>query len=637
MGNWRAARRRERMLIGYVVSVAFAGTALLASLAAGGFDVRPLGLLALLLGAMVVAELFPMVVPWRDQTLRFTLSTTFGLMILFANGPAVAAVAQGLLWAVVFSIQRKGWLKVVFNSGQIVLCLGAAAWVAESLGAAVGDASTFVHHLGPGAVVAMVAAVVVFLTINLLLTAVARSLSSGVRLREILTSCLNAEFAIELASLLLVPVLLLTAEHSVWLFVLTWIPMIGFYFAIRVALQNGALLEEKNRSLDVQQETERKLRQAQKMEAVGQLAGGVAHDFNNLLSVILNYASFARADLPPESPIREDLDEVVNAGERAARLTRQLLSFSRQEVLAPELLGINEVVFEMDKMLRRTIGEHIEMSTVAGVGPLVHIDRGQLEQIVLNLALNARDAMPEGGRLLIETDAVTILDDRPEPVAPGHYARMRVSDTGCGIPAEQLERIFEPFFTTKEPGRGTGLGLATVYGAVQQGGGGLDVSSEVGRGTEFSVFFPAAAEVGAAATEAENKTVDLTDRTVLLVEDEDAVRTMVERLLRKLGAEVLSASSGPEALGISRSHPGTLDILITDVVMPQMSGKDLARNLTDLRPGTPVLFMSGYTHNHVAAHGVLAEGEHLLQKPFDAEGLREAIGSLLAEVSVTGA
>ena len=637
MGESRAARRRERMLIGYVVAVAFAGTGVLAFLAGGGFDIRPLGLLGLLLGAMAVAELFPMVVPWRDQTLRFTLSTTFALMILFANGPAVAAAAQTLLWAVVFSIQRKGWLKVAFNSGQIVLCLGAAAWVAETLGANVGDPSAFAHRLGPGAVVAMVVAVAVFLAANLLLTAVARSLSSGVRLREILSASLNAELWIELASLLFVPVLLLTVEHSVWLFVLTWIPMIGFYFAIQVALQNGALLEEKNRSLDVQQETERKLRQAQKMEAVGQLAGGVAHDFNNLLSVILNYAKFARADIPPESPIREDLDEVVNAGERAARLTRQLLSFSRQEVLAPELLGINEVVFEMDKMLRRTIGEDIEMSTVAADGPLVHIDRGQLEQIVLNLALNARDAMPKGGRLLIETDAVTILEDGTESVAPGHYARLRVSDTGCGIPAEQLERIFEPFFTTKEPGRGTGLGLATIYGAVQRGGGGLDVSSEVGRGTEFSVFFPATTDVAAAPTEAENNTADLTGQTVLLVEDEDAVRTMVERLLRQLGADVLSASSGPEALNLSRSHPGTLDILITDVVMPKMSGKELARELTDLRNGTPVLFMSGYTHNHVAAHGILAEGEHLLQKPFDAEGLRDAVRSLLAEVSAIGA
>ena len=619
-------------MLAYVIAVGSGGALVEGLLLREGFALRLPGLLAFLVVAMVVAESFPMEVPWRNQNLQFTLSSTFGLMIMFLHGPVMAATIQAVLWIVTFSLKRKGWMKVVFNGGQLVLCYGAAATVARSLGVDPGDAGLLTSRMRASEVLAIVASLATFLALNTLLTAVARAISSGGRVREVLKACITAELVIELAALLLVPVLLLASRTGLLLLGITCIPMVGFYFAIKVALQNAVLLEEKQRGIEAQREAEQQLRQAQKMEAFGQLAGGVAHDFNNLLSVILNYASFAREDLSATDPARDDIEEIVKAGERAARLTRQLLSFSRQDVLDPQVLQINEVVFEMDKMLRRTIGEHIEMRTVAGDAPLVRIDRGQFEQIVLNLALNARDAMPRGGTLVIETDRVMLeAKDNGTGEGPIDHARLRVRDTGNGISPQNLERIFEPFFTTKERGQGTGLGLATVYGAVRQCGGWVDVTSDEGHGTEFTVVLPATVVVVDEPQPERDRRRDLAGHTVLLVEDEDAVRAMVTRVLRRFGAEVLAAASGPEALDISSAYPGPIDILITDVVMPQMSGKDLAVAHVAHRPDTPVLFMSGYTDSFIAEQGVLSEGEHFLQKPFVAEDLRNAVAQLLVE------
>ena len=385
--------------------------------------------------------------------------------------------------------------------------------------------------------------------------------------------------------------------------------------------------------------TERKrledqFRQAQKMEAVGELAGGVAHDFNNLLLVISGYSEILLAELPPAEPGREMVSEIRRAGQRAEELTRQLLAFSRQAVLEPKVLNLNDVVQENDKMLRRLIGEDVQLTLLldAALQP-VRVDAGQVSQVIMNLAVNARDAMPIGGRLSIETgnvnmDAVSIAAN-PE-ARPGPYVLLAVTDTGAGMTPEVLAHIFEPFFTTKVSGKGTGLGLATVYGIVKQSGGFVHVSSEPGRGTAFKIYFP--------AVEGETSTVgSLTGHTpaprgtetILLVEDEDAVRSMVRVLLQQAGYTVLEASRGTEALRLAGDYKGPIHLLVTDVVMPEMGGRELVERLSSLRPDLKVLYLSGYTDDAVVRHGVLQAEVAFLQKPFTIAALMDKVRHVL--------
>jgi PAS domain S-box-containing protein len=379
---------------------------------------------------------------------------------------------------------------------------------------------------------------------------------------------------------------------------------------------------------------ELQLVQAQKMEAVGRLAGGVAHDFNNLLTVITGYTAMLLTELPTEDPIRPDLHEVQAATQRAAGLTRQLLAFSRRQVLSPRVVDLRRVVDEMETMLQRIIGEDIVL-TLAGDDTPAHVlaDPGQLEQVVMNLVVNARDAMPTGGSLTIEIGAAALTEEdrKLHPyVVPGEYVCLRVRDSGCGMDEATLQRIFEPFFTTKEQGKGTGLGLATVYGIVKQSGGYVWVDSAPESGSTFRVYLPlvgdAPDEVGEtpAATAAVRR-----GATVLFVEDEGALRTIAERVLRKRGYTVLSAGGGAEALAIAERHDGPIDLLVTDVVMPAMSGQELAERLLALRLDIPVLFMTGYSMEAVANHGVLRPGSHLLNKPFGPHDLALAVSELL--------
>jgi len=388
------------------------------------------------------------------------------------------------------------------------------------------------------------------------------------------------------------------------------------------------------RDVSAQRQLEEQLRQSQKMEAVGQLAGGIAHDFNNLLTAILGSTQLLLHNTPSGDPRREDAEEIRHAGLRAAELTRQLLAFSRRQVLAPKVLDVNSVVAHMDRMLRRLLGEDVELATsLDPAAGAVNADPGQLEQVLLNLAVNARDAMPGGGRLSIETTRVTLHDEHVERrhrMPAGDYVCLAVADTGVGMDETTQAHLFEPFFTTKEVGKGTGLGLATVYGIVKQSGGYIWVYSEPAHGTTVKVYLPHVPGVAEApAPASEPQQVRGGDETVLLVEDAAPVRTLARRSLEARGYRVLDAADGPSALELSARHAGGIDILVTDVVMPGMSGRELAERLVPARPSMKVLYTSGYTDDAMVRQGVLNAGVAFLQKPFVPDTLARKVREVL--------
>jgi two-component system cell cycle sensor histidine kinase/response regulator CckA len=371
---------------------------------------------------------------------------------------------------------------------------------------------------------------------------------------------------------------------------------------------------------------------AQKLEAVGRLAGGVAHDFNNLLTVILGYERMLLEELPPDSPLRDYAAEVLKAGERAGTLVSQLLAFSRRQVMQPRVLDVNLLLLDAEKMLRRLIGEDIQLSVLLSPeAGNIRVDPGHIEQIVFNLAVNARDAMPDGGRLTIET-APARLDEAyartHAGVTPGDYVMLGISDTGQGMDAETKSHMFEPFFTTKGQGKGTGLGLATVYGIVKQSGGDIWVYSEPGQGTTFKVYFPRADGPADRPAGSPSAAVRGTE-TVLVVEDEEGVRELIAALLRRLGYTVIAAVDGHDAIRLSERHAGPIQLLLTDVVLPQAGGRQVAEKLRLARPGMRVLYLSGYTENAVVHHGVLDADVAFLAKPFSHEALAKKVREVL--------
>jgi two-component system, cell cycle sensor histidine kinase and response regulator CckA len=388
-----------------------------------------------------------------------------------------------------------------------------------------------------------------------------------------------------------------------------------------------ARAEESLRQSDAQ------LKQSQKMEAVGKLAAGVAHDFNNVLSVIMSYSEMALGELNPSDPLRADMDEINKAATRAAGLTRQLLLFSRQQVVEPKVLDLHEVLTSITGMLRRILGEDVEMVLVAPkAGGRINADPSHVEQVILNLVVNARDAMPMGGKLTIETANVVLDEDYALghlPAKAGPHVMLAVSDSGTGMDRETQARIFEPFFTTKEIGKGTGLGLSTVFGIVQQSGGSLWVDSEPGKGTSFKIYLPRVdAEVDAPRAQTVT-TLPRGTETILLVEDEDQVRTVVVSILRRQGYKVIPAQNAAEAMVLCERHPERIDLLLADVVMPVMSGPSLARRLGATRPEMRVLCMSGYTDDSIVRHRVLESGVAFLQKPVTPASLTRKVREVL--------
>ena len=396
-------------------------------------------------------------------------------------------------------------------------------------------------------------------------------------------------------------------------------------------------------SLDItdRKQLEEQLRQAQKMEAVGRLAGGIAHDFNNLLMVIQGYGDLLVERLPTGDPLRRNAEQIQMASQRATSLTRQLLAFSRKQMLAPKILNVQTVVADMEKILRRLIGEDIQLETSSAPDlGLVKADRSQIEQVILNLAVNARDAMPQGGRLTIETANVELdasYSHPPAVLSPGKYVMLAVTDNGCGMDAETQAHVFEPFFTTKEKGKGTGLGLATVYGVVKQSGGYVWVYSEPGRGTSFKIYLPRIAETAVPAGREGKSDMQVPQRgseTILLVEDEKGVRELAREYLTSSGYAVIEAEDGHTALELAAMHVGPIHLLLTDVVMPGISGRELAERVGQIRPGIKIIYMSGYTDQAVVHHGILDNDAILLQKPFTLMTLAGKLREMLAAPSL---
>jgi two-component system cell cycle sensor histidine kinase/response regulator CckA len=394
---------------------------------------------------------------------------------------------------------------------------------------------------------------------------------------------------------------------------------------------NGALL-----NITTRRELEDQLRQSQKLEAIGSLAGGIAHDFNNLLTAILGYAELAIGQLDPGNPIRNDIAEIQQAGHSAESLTRQLLIFSRKGIVQPVVLHLGDVVTRLDKILRRVVGEDIEF--IVRLAPdlgSVKADAGQLEQVVMNLVVNARDAMPSGGTLTIETDCVQVTAEFAAAhggSAIGLFDRLRITDTGCGMTPEVLAQIFNPFFTTKGPEKGTGLGLATVHGIVRQAGGYVAVTSTPGQGSTFAVYLPRVGDQSEGAHAVAGPTAIPTGtETILFVEDEAGLRALGERILQRYGYTVLTARHAADALKIAAAH-GHIDLLATDIVMPGINGHALAERLRESHADTKVLYLSGYTGDSVALHAIQTAGMNFLQKPYTSSTLTRAVRSALDAV-----
>ena len=401
----------------------------------------------------------------------------------------------------------------------------------------------------------------------------------------------------------------------------------------RKADEYALLYEHTQKEMRDRLQLEEELRQAQKMEAVGRLAGGIAHDFNNLLMVITGYSDMVLDMVPEEFEFREQLEEIRSAGERAASLTRQLLAFSRKQILRPEILDLNEAVARMNKLLKRLIGEDIDLYTKLqpGLHP-VEFDPGQIEQIVMNLAVNARDAMLKGGQMTIETANVYLDEEyaREHPDAhTGAHVMIAITDSGTGMTAEIREKIFEPFFTTKKDGKGTGLGLSTVYGIVKQSRGNIWVYSEPGHGTTFKIYLPCADKHTFTDHPDASPITTSGTETILVVEDDEAVRGLIRKVLQRAGYTVLDTGHPEEGIKICQEYPGDIHVLLTDVIMPKMGGRELADKIQTLHPSINIVYMSGYTDNAIVHHGVLESGTAFIEKPISPEDLLTKIRSFI--------
>ncbi len=393
-----------------------------------------------------------------------------------------------------------------------------------------------------------------------------------------------------------------------------------------------ALADRKRFEIE-KQEIQNQFHQAQKMETIGRLAGGIAHDFNNILSIILGYSEFVLEELPKDSKLTDDIIQIRDAGNKAVSLTRQLLAFSRKQVLQMQVINPETIIQDMAKMISRMIGEDVDLNIVSSnSNQNIYADPGQIEQVLLNMAVNSRDAMPKGGQLSIELSTVTLEPEatsHPPEMLPGEYILISFADSGSGIPSDILDNIFEPFFTTKKKDKGTGLGLATVYGIVKQHNGYIYAASELDKGTTFNIYFP----VSGKTPKAKKKTLEIKEikgnETILIVEDEESLRQYIIDVLLPCGYNIISAENGEKALKISSEYKKEINLLLTDVIMPGINGKELADKLLKERPSIKVVFMSGYTDDVIVHHGVLDDGINLLQKPVRSGILKQKIRNVL--------
>jgi signal transduction histidine kinase/CheY-like chemotaxis protein len=600
----------------------------------------PLNPYAILLAALTMAgSRFTIKVPGRPATVSVSEVFIFASVLLFGPGPATLSVAlDGLL--ISLTHQNRRVYRLLFNIAEPAI----ATWCAGSVFFAIAHLDAL-RGGGSMLLLATIGMSLVFFVLNSGLTALAVAVENGWSAYDV-WSRHAVPLAINYYSAAAVASLAVANGHGVDFQVVGLIvPLLVLSYA--AYLQASRRVDEAHRHVDEVERLYREarkrddeLRQAQKLEAIGRLAGGVAHDFNNLLTAIRGYSDLLLEDLEPGDRRRDDVDQIVDAANRASGLTKQLLAFSRRQPIARNVFTLDDVVAGTEKILRRLIGEDVELTTV--IEPKtgrVYADRGQIEQVLMNLAVNARDAMPKGGRLRIQLAGAAFDEDdpkRPVAAAPGRYVRLSVTDTGCGMSPEIVSHIFEPFFTTKEIGRGTGLGLSTVYGIVDEAGGAIEVDTTVGRGTTFHIYLPETSAVPESGRADATATAPAaSSETVLLVEDEAMVAKLVAGALEKAGYTVLRAANAQEALAVVRSCTAPIDLLLTDVVMPGMNGRELADEVVKLRPDIRVLYMSGYTDDALLVRGVKTNSASFIQKPFSMPELTVKIREVLRAKTIT--
>lgn len=555
---------------------------------------------------------------------------TFACAALFGpNASVIVAAADG-----VFSSTRmtRSPRKILYNTATSALSMVAANIVTKLAFTGFGTNTESLTVARLAAALALFT-LVYFLTSTSLIAAYLAVSNNESFWKAWKENCMWTSISYAASGVSALGVYLLVGRFGYYSFLIP-VGLMGFvYLFYRAYFQK---VESANQRADF---IEEQLRQSQKMEAVGRLAGGVAHDFNNILTAILIYSDLLLGALDERDPLRKQVEEIQKAGNRAASLTRQLLAFSRKQILQPKVINLNDIVRDMKDMMERLIGEDIELTAVLDRHLSdVKADPGQIEQVIMNLVINARDAMPQGGHIVIETTDIFPGQDNDSPhsasLPSGDYVCLSIRDTGCGMDSETASRIFEPFFTTKGEGKGTGLGLSTAYGIISQSGGSIEVESEIGKGTAFSIYLPALAKERSKKEEpARSVPAPSSPGTILLVEDEDMVRTLLYTILKAEGYTVLEAGSGPEAIELSEHYGAPIQLMVTDVVMPQMSGRELVERLSHSRPDLKVLYISGHTDDAIFKHGVMTEEMNFLQKPFLPEELIRKVREMLVRQS----
>ncbi|MBM3778974.1 MAG: response regulator [Acidimicrobiia bacterium] len=625
-----ADRRNTVGIHAFVAAVALCGATVIALSLAELPDVR-VDLSTIALAVLAIASA-PLVVKVPGLPTTMSVSEVFVFTILLMAGTAAGTVTVAVEGLVMSLRQRnRRLLRTVFNVTEAALSI----WLAGRTFTLVAGIPAVAEHTDtPLVVVPMIAMAAVFFLSNMSLQTIALALETGASGAAFwrghgIPLAVNSYAAAALATLAVSEDLELDFRAMTLVAPLLLVAYVAYREAARRVDDAQRHASEVERLYTEARKKDEELRQAQKLEAIGRLAGGVAHDFNNMLTTIKGYGELLQEDFSENDRRHDNIAEILKATDRAAGLTRQLLVFSRRQVIEPRIVDLGAIVAGTERMLGRLIGEDIRFTTSVGAtNAHVLADPGQIEQVLLNLAVNARDAMPDGGTLHIGLARGAPNGAAREPGA-ARYLRVSVSDTGCGIPEAVRPQIFDPFFTTKAAGRGTGLGLSTVHGIVQQAGGVIEVESEVGHGTTFHVFLP---EAGAALEDAEGDApaaIRPGTEAILLVEDEPSVGALVAAGLKRAGYRVLSASSGEEALRLAQGFPAGLDLLLTDVVMPGMNGRELAGRLACARPDTRVLFMSGYSDDALLGRGIRTTSASFIQKPFSLDELTAKVREAL--------